>query len=494
MVSGLAVYSPGMDEKKSFTRNWHPIVTASVCATLAALLYTILEGQFYTPHGEWFQELRWIGYLICSIWIFLVTFGLCGLIAIGLKSLNADMSLDDAQPRSRQFWVVLFSLILLFGMLVPVFARAMAGKPVEFAYRLLQLEWYLDSNSNSPDSQLHPSVDRDSQIKDDRYKDYYEVMVYWLNAHPEADESKVSKIAQLSGPSQLVDEAVLKHPHLSPAALMAILYDSRGRYKLSSAFNEMIKDRLNDPQQPTEMIIIYRSIDPLRLRTMSPVRVLLPSEEIRNEKAGVQPSSQTDPSLLARMINSSDPVERKSAATNPDTTTDALRILAKDQDSEVRASVLYNKKTPPDVVAELCQDPVERVRYWAVRFCHDPEILRKAILEDPSEGVRSSAMRNDDALPIELLSQLAADPGSLIRAAVAKSFRATPEMLTKLAGDSEPIVLNEVRKNPLTPRDVRERVEQNPALQSWLQSYRDPATHFDREKEYEAWKIKNGVK
>lgn len=67
---------------------------------------------------------------------------------------------------------------------------------------------------------------------------------------------------------------------------------------------------------------------------------------------------------------------RRTIAMNKTIPESIIRILAADENPEVRSRIAHKRATPPDVQIELAEDPSDFVR---VSICRNPKVPRKAL-------------------------------------------------------------------------------------------------------------------
>ncbi|MGW7025899.1 hypothetical protein ACWGFX_01665 [Streptomyces xanthophaeus] len=164
------------------------------------------------------------------------------------------------------------------------------------------------------------------------------------------------------------------------------------------------------------------------------------------------------------------------AASLTDAPPGLLARLADDQDSLVRMFLAMNDHLPPELLTVLAGDPDANVRQWVVQHRRDtPEAVRRALLTDPDPNVRNAAAStytpSADLLPVLLADphtraatvrhtgpspELAADPDSCVRKAVAAHPDLSAELRDVLAQDPDPFVRNAIAARADTPPAVRE--------------------------------------
>ncbi|MEU3908881.1 hypothetical protein AB0F20_34625 [Streptomyces goshikiensis] len=175
--------------------------------------------------------------------------------------------------------------------------------------------------------------------------------------------------------------------------------------------------------------------------------------------------------------------------------------LADDQDPCVRSFLAMNEHLPPELLAALAEDPEPSVRSNVVQYWRQaPEPVRRALLTDSDPNVRRSAasayLPPADLVPVLLADpdtraiavrhadpspELARDPDSGVRGAVAAHPNLPAELRAVLAADPDVFVRNTIAARPDTPSPLRERLVATLAtdapLTEWSLSFqRNPHT------------------
>ncbi|MFE2850157.1 hypothetical protein ACFXJO_03385 [Streptomyces lavendulae] len=181
----------------------------------------------------------------------------------------------------------------------------------------------------------------------------------------------------------------------------------------------------------------------------------------------------------ARFADSPEPLVRAAvAASATDEPPGLLARLAADRDPSVRAFLAMNEHLPPELLAALAEDPEPSVRSSVVdHWRHAPEPVRRALLTDSDPNIRRAAasvyLPPADLLPALLADpqtravavryadpspELAADPDSGVRQAVAAHPNLPAELRDLLAGDRDIFVRNEIAARADTPSTLRDSI------------------------------------
>ncbi|MCX5077915.1 hypothetical protein OG321_36280 [Streptomyces sp. NBC_00424] len=182
-------------------------------------------------------------------------------------------------------------------------------------------------------------------------------------------------------------------------------------------------------------------------------------------------ASVTDepPGLLACLAADPDPSVRSFLAMNEHLPTELLALLAADSEAGVRSSVIQRRRGVPDEVRRmLLTDTDPGIRSGSVRAFAPPADLLPGLLADPA--TRAAAVAH--AVPS---AELAADPDSDVREAIAAHPDLPPGLRDLLAGDQDFFVRNTIAARPDTPPALRERVvatlEPDSPVAEWMLSF-----------------------
>ncbi|MFJ3926361.1 hypothetical protein [Streptomyces sp. NPDC090022] len=191
-------------------------------------------------------------------------------------------------------------------------------------------------------------------------------------------------------------------------------------------------------------------------------------------RAAVAASVEDEPpGLWARLATDQDPTVRAFLAMNEHLSHELLAVLAADPEPYVRSSVVqYGRQAPEPVRRALLTDPDPDVRRTAATVYAPPPDLLPALLADPE--TRSLAVRHADPSP-----ELAADPDSGVRRAVADHPNLPAELRNRLARDPDIHVRNTIAARPDTPAPLRESLIATAAtddpLTEWVLSFKRSA-------------------
>ncbi|WP_331738261.1 hypothetical protein [Embleya sp. NBC_00896] len=201
--------------------------------------------------------------------------------------------------------------------------------------------------------------------------------------------------------------------------------------------------------------------------------------------------------IRARLAEHPESIVRCGIATSvADDPPGLLARLADDPDPSVRMFLAENDHLPPELLARLAVDPEPRVRRQIVHHWRDaPEWVRRALMTDPDPHVRRDGVLKyvppADLLPALLADpvtraaaveyvapspELAADPDSAVRVAVADHPDLSAGLRDQLAEDPDMFVRNAIAARPDTPPALRERIvatlqTDNPVAE-WALRYR----------------------
>ncbi|MEU9000849.1 hypothetical protein [Streptomyces sp. NPDC048551] len=175
------------------------------------------------------------------------------------------------------------------------------------------------------------------------------------------------------------------------------------------------------------------------------------------------------PGLLARLAADPDTSVRSFLAMNEHLPTELLELLAADSEASVRSSVIQRwRDAPDDVRRMLLTDADPEIRSGSVRAFAPPADLLPGLLADPA--TRAAAVAHAVPTP-----ELAADPDSDVREAVAAHPNLPPRLRDLLAGDQDIFVRNAIAARADTPQAMREQVvatlEPDSPIGEWMLSF-----------------------
>ena len=193
----------------------------------------------------------------------------------------------------------------------------------------------------------------------------------------------------------------------------------------------------------------------------SPTSVLelLAKDEDEYVRSNVAENPNTPTSVLKLLAKDEDERVRSEVAKNPKTPTSVLELLAKDEDSSVQCEVAENPKTPTPVLELLAKDGV----YFLTSVAKNPNIptsvlvtlasVLKLLAKDEDSDVRSEVAKNPKT-PTSVLELLAKDEDEDVRWRVAENTNTPTSVLELLAKDENSSVRSSVAENPKTPTSV----------------------------------------
>jgi hypothetical protein len=169
--------------------------------------------------------------------------------------------------------------------------------------------------------------------------------------------------------------------------------------------------------------------------------------------------------LLRSLCSAADPSVRWDAAANSVLPGELRRRLVADEDADVRRAAI-DPSLGIDVLLRLSEDPHAGVREEAVVACRQftRDLTRPALDVAAAEQVLVRAVHDLDehvraaaALHVPLHRLVLDDPSEHVRCSLAKTST-DPDVLERLADDSEPEVVDDVTDNPGAPPDLLGRL------------------------------------
>jgi hypothetical protein len=156
------------------------------------------------------------------------------------------------------------------------------------------------------------------------------------------------------------------------------------------------------------------------------------------------------PGLLARLAGDRNSGVRSFLAMNEHLPPELLAVLAEDAESSVRSNVVLHWKDAPEPVRRnLLTDSDPNIRRSAASAYSPPTDLLPVLLADPE--TRAIAVRHVDPSP-----ELARDPDSRVRSAVAAHPHLSAELRDMLAADVDVSVRSAIAARPDTPSALYE--------------------------------------
>lgn len=210
-------------------------------------------------------------------------------------------------------------------------------------------------------------------------------------------------------------------------------------------------------------------------------------------------NSSVPAQVRARLAQHPEPSVRAAvAASVEDEPSGLLDRLADDPDPSVRSFLAMNEHVPMELLARLAGDPEPSVRSSVIQYWrHAPEAVRRALLTDADPKIRRDAVSKysppADLLPVLLADtvtrsravryvdpspELAADPDSGVREAVAAHPKLPAELRDLPAGDPDVFVRNAIAARQDTPAALRENLvttlTSDDPITEWVLSFRRP--------------------
>ena len=244
-----------------------------------------------------------------------------------------------------------------------------------------------------------------------------------------------------------VRENVARNP-ITPAEALVILAKEAGyMIRAGVARNrntppELLKELTSDDRAEVRLSVALNVFAPLDLN----FRInLLKSFGTEGDEYGygrefLGKNPYTPVEILELFSKDKNHVVRCGVAVNPATPVGILKVLAKQESSQiVQARVAENPSIPESLRREVIEDLVNDLEPW-IR-CHvgwnrlAPVDVLRSLARDKWADVRSAVARNP-VTPIEVLILMADDEYSSVRAAVAENPRTPEDTLRKLAMNS----------------------------------------------------------
>ena len=163
--------------------------------------------------------------------------------------------------------------------------------------------------------------------------------------------------------------------------------------------------------------------------------------------------------LLEKLAADADVGVRATVASHLDAPSHVLEKLASDTEERVRVAVASHYRIPPHVLEKLAGDTVERVRRIVAAHKSTPRHVHEKLVDDTSAYVRRGAVYR---APSHALEKLAADSDEVVRMSVVHNSETPPHLLEKLSADTAVEVRVAVLYNKKTPIHVREKLVSDP--------------------------------
>lgn len=145
---------------------------------------------------------------------------------------------------------------------------------------------------------------------------------------------------------------------------------------------------------------------------------------------------------------------RAAVAGNPNSSADLLRVLARDDDQNVRRYLAANASCPVDLLEELARSPFEWVRGSVAGNASCPEALLRCLARDHEAEVRGAAACNPRC-PSDVLAPLVKDTDTDVRCLIAGNT-SVPDLLRIFSQDSCPEVRQALVYNRHCPESILE--------------------------------------
>jgi hypothetical protein len=177
-------------------------------------------------------------------------------------------------------------------------------------------------------------------------------------------------------------------------------------------------------------------------------------------KQATAENHNTPPEVLRVLAQDENDDVRIYVAENPNVPVDVLKVLAQDENDDVRSYVARNPNTSPETLQILAQDENKYIRFNVARNPNtSPEVLQ-ILAQDKSKIVKLVVAENSNT-PVEVLQILAQDEDKDVRLGIVNNSSTSPEILRQLAQDKDEFVRRYIAENSNTPPEVLQVLAQD---------------------------------
>jgi hypothetical protein len=159
----------------------------------------------------------------------------------------------------------------------------------------------------------------------------------------------------------------------------------------------------------------------------------------------------TDPKLLTEMAGSKK--YRTYVARNPNLPVELMKVLAGDENENVRYNLASNPNLPVELIKGLTEDKSVNVRYYLATNPNLSVDVMKVLAKDKNADVRYYLAGNPN-LPLEIMKGLAEDNDIEVRCSLAGNLNLPLEIMRVLAKDKEGYVRAGLAGNPNLPVEL----------------------------------------
>lgn len=164
----------------------------------------------------------------------------------------------------------------------------------------------------------------------------------------------------------------------------------------------------------------------------------------------------TPQEILSELSNNTSMVIKEKLSLNPNSSSELLRKLYYIGNALTRENLTINPNTPPDILREIYNKTnSDEVKSYISINPNTPLDILEELAKSNNIGIKKSLIKNPN-ITIEILLQISSD--NRLLADIAKSPKATPEMLERLSHYNDFFIIFNVARNPNTPIDVLDRL------------------------------------
>lgn len=167
-----------------------------------------------------------------------------------------------------------------------------------------------------------------------------------------------------------------------------------------------------------------------------------------------------DPDVLAAHASDKSVNVRITVARSKYTRAETLEMMSRDDNKDVRFAVATNRNTPENILVEMAEDPENAPIAYAFLYNENsPDKVIRILADSPYANVRLWVARSERAT-LEILDELSGDYEEAVRIAVATNKNTPPELLDQMVKDTENVQYAVVQ-NPNTAVKTLERFKGN---------------------------------
>jgi len=282
-------------------------------------------------------------------------------------------------------------------------------------------------------------------------------------------------LSQLANnPIRMVREAVAKNPNTPPNIIQTLSREYSREVAGNPSTPAIVIERLFNAGYKTEVLsnpAVQRLMQSAREATSPELLSQLADNPIQIVREAVAGNLNTPPHVLETLSKDKDIHMQTAVAGNPNTPPYVLETLSKcsymqyvvqSNPAVQRLTQSAREATSPELLSQLADNPISMVREAVAKNPNTPvnvlETLSKCsnmqYVVQSNPAVQGLAQSAREATSPELLSQLADNPISMVREAVASNPNTPPHVLEKLSKDKDIYVQTAVASNQDIPLDV----------------------------------------